>query len=266
MVGECLLDARRVSFFERAINKTVKPGDVVVDAGTGTGIIALLAAKRGAKVYAVEKDPEIAKLAKQDVSVNKMQNRITVVNQDVRDFKLPRGLHADVVTMEMLDTGMVAEQQAQAVIAMRKNGVIIDKTILLPDKMDCLLRVVDYDFDFYGFNIPIVVQARNYGAVSRVVNGLSSFTSYASVDLKSIKSTIINEEIEIMVEKSGIVNAVELKSNIYLGGRRYGDTSDMNMPVIVPVDRKKVKKGGKIKLNISYNMGLGFTEFNVDII
>ena len=266
MVGECLLDARRVSFFERAINKVVKSGNIVVDAGTGTGIIAMLVAKRAAKVYAVEKDPEIAKLAKQDVEVNKLSKKIIVVNQDIRDFKLPKGLHADVVTMEMLDTGMVAEQQAQAVIAMKKNGVISDKTILLPDRMDCLLRVVDYDFNFYGFDIPIVVQARNYGAINRVVSDLSPFENYASINLKSLKSTIINEEIEIPIRKTGFINAVELKSNIYLAGRRYADTSDMNMPVIVPVDREKVKKGDKIKLRIKYNMGLGFTEFSARIV
>jgi predicted RNA methylase len=54
LVDECLLDAKRVREFKSAINKSVRPGDIVVDAGTGSGIIALIAARAGAKkVYAL---------------------------------------------------------------------------------------------------------------------------------------------------------------------------------------------------------------------
>ncbi len=52
---EYLIDPARVSAFERAISEVVKPGDVVLDLGSGTGILGLFALKVGAsRVYAID--------------------------------------------------------------------------------------------------------------------------------------------------------------------------------------------------------------------
>ena len=52
-----LLDRDRVAVFKEAIEKTVKPNDVVYDLGTGSGILAMIASRITKKVYAVELDP-----------------------------------------------------------------------------------------------------------------------------------------------------------------------------------------------------------------
>ncbi|MBX3437432.1 MAG: class I SAM-dependent methyltransferase [Planctomycetaceae bacterium] len=50
-----LADRMRIESYFQAVSRHVRPDDVVVDLGTGTGILAFLAAQRGAaKVYAVE--------------------------------------------------------------------------------------------------------------------------------------------------------------------------------------------------------------------
>ena len=49
-----LADSVRVDTYAAAISRHIKPGDVVIDLGTGTGILAILAARQGAKVYAID--------------------------------------------------------------------------------------------------------------------------------------------------------------------------------------------------------------------
>jgi protein arginine N-methyltransferase 1 len=53
-------DKRRTDAFAAAIAETVKPGDIVIDVGTGTGILAMLAARAGAsQVHAVDRAKDI---------------------------------------------------------------------------------------------------------------------------------------------------------------------------------------------------------------
>ncbi|MGH7957961.1 MAG: methyltransferase domain-containing protein, partial [Opitutaceae bacterium] len=48
-------DKPRMAFYHRAITRHIQPGDRVIDLGTGTGILAALAARRGAAhVYAID--------------------------------------------------------------------------------------------------------------------------------------------------------------------------------------------------------------------
>lgn len=95
-----LADARRVTAFRQAITKAVRPGDVVLDAGTGTGILALLAARAGAgKVYAVEPTP-IIKTARKIVEANGLGNVIELVHSCIEHACPPQ--QADLVMWEWI--------------------------------------------------------------------------------------------------------------------------------------------------------------------
>jgi SAM-dependent methyltransferase len=81
--GKLLHDVHRMDAYDRAIRALVRPGDVVLDAGCGTGILAMLAARRGARVHAVESMP-IAALARELVAHNGLADRVTVHHADLR--------------------------------------------------------------------------------------------------------------------------------------------------------------------------------------
>lgn len=265
VVGECLLDKKRVQSFERAIKETVKKGHVVIDCGTGSGILALISAKAGAsKVYAIEIAEDVAQFARQNVKESDYVNVIEVINTDIKNLKLDKKI--DVVTAEMLDTCLVAEQQVQATNRLHKLKVITEETVFIPRSLDCAIQAIEYDFNFYGFNMPFVIQARNYGVQKHLIKDLSTLTIYKTVNFQEINNTQVNEIIAVKITKSGILNAIKLKSRANLSKNvKVWATSDMNMPVIVPINKIYVRKGEVINFHIKYKMGDGFSNFVVDI-
>ena len=106
-----LLDSARMDSYRRAINATVKPGDVVIDLGCGTGVLSFMACEAGAKrVYAIEGGPVI-EVAKELASDNGFDERITFVSGASLEVGLPE--LGDVLITETLgnaglDEGILA--------------------------------------------------------------------------------------------------------------------------------------------------------------
>ncbi|PIC04566.1 50S ribosomal protein L11 methyltransferase [Anoxybacillus flavithermus] len=70
----------------QALEKTVKEGDIVVDVGTGSGILSIAAAMLGAKrVHALDLDPVAVESAKLNVKLNKVQDVVTVSQNNLLD-------------------------------------------------------------------------------------------------------------------------------------------------------------------------------------
>ncbi len=89
-VFNCLIDEQRTLAFQRAIQNTVRKGDVVVDMGTGSGILAMFAADAGAKrVYAIEWDRKNFEALKQSFELNGYRDRIILIKGDVTKVSLP---------------------------------------------------------------------------------------------------------------------------------------------------------------------------------
>ena len=63
----------------------IRPDDIVCDFGTGNGILPLLLIGRGkgTKFYAFEVLKEAAELAKRNVSINQLEDRISIIHADV---------------------------------------------------------------------------------------------------------------------------------------------------------------------------------------
>jgi len=72
----------RPKFFEKHERKlfcdAITPGSVVLDVGANVGIYTLLAAKRGAKVFAIEADPRNVEVLRHHVHLNGLDDRVTV--------------------------------------------------------------------------------------------------------------------------------------------------------------------------------------------
>jgi protein arginine N-methyltransferase 7 len=75
-------DQQRNEAYRDALNKLVTPDDVVVEIGSGSGILSLIAAKAGAKhVYAIEASKNFAEISRVNFHRNHQAEKITIVNK-----------------------------------------------------------------------------------------------------------------------------------------------------------------------------------------
>ncbi|MPZ88383.1 MAG: methyltransferase domain-containing protein [Nitriliruptorales bacterium] len=72
-----------------ALTHGVRPGEVVVDVGAGTGALTLPLARAGAQVLAIEADPVWGRKLKQRVRSAGLGDRVDVVVGDLRRVQLP---------------------------------------------------------------------------------------------------------------------------------------------------------------------------------
>ena len=127
-----ICDLVRTDAFRRAIDSVVRPGDVVLDVGAGTGILSLFAARAGAaRVYAVERTT-VAVLAQELAAANGAAEIVRVIHGDIMDIELPE--RVDVIVSEWLggfgiDEGMLVPVIAARDRWLKPGGVMIPSSV-----------------------------------------------------------------------------------------------------------------------------------------
>lgn len=126
-------DPHRMVAYQRALERLVRPGMVVLDAGAGTGVLAMMAARLGAgKVYAVESMP-VASLARELVRHNGLDDRVEVLEADLRT--LPPAAPVDLVVSDCLGRFLYDDQMLEAMAAafgwLAPGGIVAPRTVEL---------------------------------------------------------------------------------------------------------------------------------------
>ncbi len=150
-------DVNRVAAYERAIRRLVRPGDVVLDLGSGTGILAMLAARRGARVHAVE-SMAVAGLAEELVAANGLADRVTVHRADARTLAPVEPV--DLVVSDFLGCFLIDDRMLPAVVAagrwLKPGGRFCPARVelMIAPVGDLALADVDvFADDFYGLDL-----------------------------------------------------------------------------------------------------------------
>ncbi|MBN2053401.1 class I SAM-dependent methyltransferase [bacterium] len=128
-----LRDELRCESFRRAIEAAVAPGMAVLDLGAGTGLLAMFAARAGArKVYAVER-ASIAVLAERIIRENRLDDRIHVIHGEMDEADLPEPV--DMIVSEWLG-GYGVDENLLPVVARARDRWLKPDGIMIPGTVE----------------------------------------------------------------------------------------------------------------------------------
>ncbi len=124
-----LNDRARTQAYLSAIREVVRPGDVVLDLGTGTGVLAVASAQAGARhVYAIEAGA-VGRAAQAVFEANGVGEQITLVEGWSTRVSLPE--RADVLVTETIGNEPLSEQVLELTLDARKR-LLKDGARLVP--------------------------------------------------------------------------------------------------------------------------------------
>ncbi len=160
-VASLLGDRSRIAKFRAAIERTVTNDSLVVDLGTGSGVLALIAARAGArKVIAIDINPESVTYARMSAIRNRLDHNMLFAQSHYSDYRPHE--KADVVLCEMLSSMLLIEQQVPAAIHARKH-ILKKEGVILPRSASAYVVPAQCDelwnrFDTEGFVFPRLPQ------------------------------------------------------------------------------------------------------------
>jgi protein arginine N-methyltransferase 1 len=212
--GAMIADDVRMGAFVRALREAIKPGAVVVDIGTGTGIFALLAVQLGARrVYAIEPDDAI-QVAREIAAANGCADRIEFIQAMSTQVTLPE--RADVIVS---DVGGVLPwfQRHIPSIADARRRLLAPGGVLIPQRDAVWAAVVEMreayarltsPWDDNGFALDmgaarrIAVNTWNQGTVTRE-NLLTAPQRWATLDYGIVEHPDTRAQVTATVTRPG---------------------------------------------------------------
>ena len=214
---QMLSDRVRMDAFRKAIFKTVKAGDIVVDMGAGTGLLGIWALQAGAKkVYAIEKTDAI-NLAKDIAKANNYLDEIEFINKNSMDVELPE--RANVLISETLGSFGIDENTIRFTNDARQR-FLVDDGILIPQSVEMFVSPVEdtktYNKIDFWRHIPNINFSPAFELFSKKImiesvdrkGLLARPTSLGKVDFtQNAKENFAAREY-IKIEKAGVIHGV----------------------------------------------------------
>ncbi len=253
-----LLDETRMSSFRAAIEYLTPPGAKVLDLGGGTGVLSHFAAQNAARVWCVERNPELVAAARKFLDLNKNGSRVEVIQADARDF-LPAE-RVDVVVCEMLHVALVREKQIEVIDSFKRRylerfGPPLPKFI--PEASLLAMQPVEQSFDFNGYHAPVpLFQAP--GAEHPSTRALGQPVVYAAIEYDGALPTRFDVQTEFTAEQAGRLNAVRfVTKNILAFQEAEGSAIEWsNQYLVAPLEEPMdLKAGETITISIDYQTG-----------
>ncbi len=130
---EMLNDEQRNAAFQTALTNAITPDTVVLDIGSGTGLLAMMAARAGAKeTITCEMVPQLAGLARDTVELNGLADRIVTLDKKSTSLAVGNQLkrRANLLVTETVDCGLLAEGIVSSIAHAKANLLTEDARIV----------------------------------------------------------------------------------------------------------------------------------------
>jgi len=151
-----LADSVRIDTYKIAIQKLIGPEDVILDLGTGTGILALFAAKqKPQKIYAID-HTKFIDVAREIAKRNGCED-IEFIRCNSRTFKAKEKL--DVILHEQMGDYLFNENMIHNILDLKKR-LLKPNGRIIPGKFELYLEPTTLE---ESFNIPFIWENKLHG-------------------------------------------------------------------------------------------------------
>ena len=115
------------------LEELIRPGDHVLDMGTGSGILAIAAARLGAgRVLSLDNDPVAVSVAQENVSLNGLRQVIEVAQGSLDFLSSGEALHFDGILVNIISEVILEMVQGGLVSFLKPMGWLVASGILAP--------------------------------------------------------------------------------------------------------------------------------------
>ncbi|MHA1527775.1 MAG: 50S ribosomal protein L11 methyltransferase [Alphaproteobacteria bacterium] len=193
-------DRHRNAAYRRALRALVTPDTLVVEAGTGSGLFAMLAAQAGAShVYTCENDPHVAAIARANIARNGLAGRVTLFECRYEDLRVGEHLPrcADLFLHEFIGSHFLVPKMAPMFKPIRAE-LLTPEAHILPHCLATVGMLVGDQWLLDSIRVPAKVEGLDVTAINLLASAgisvpgpvaieqpLSSARTLAELDLSS---------------------------------------------------------------------------------
>ncbi len=268
----CFKDQIRTLYFFDTIREKIEAGDRVLEAGAGTGILAIAAARAGAKeVEAIEINPVTAVFARRVIARCEERGiiekgKVKIRLGDAAEYKPKKGEPPfDALVSENLYTGQFHELQVQL------NDYLLQFVDGAQDKIIPRAMVNGVELMDLSSELPPLkrfevakrtdVVVKDLGIDPRAPKGISDPKAYDVLRFTERQAVGMRNRIVKTIAKDGVIDSVVIFSLIQMSNRkgnflRRNESEFLGNDLAIMLQNPiAVKKGDRIEIAISYQAG-----------